>query len=127
MAKLTVMTKNEFPLEVTDKAIRKAIDVRQSDSELGNNFNIRVSCKGGSCAGISFNIDFDDEIEDSDWVKEFSVEDETIKVLVDTFSAPYLEGVVVDFVKNGLSEGFTFTGGDHIKRRCGCGNSFSID
>lgn len=116
----------KFPIEVTEKAVKKIIQVLEEDDELNESFSVRVSCKGGGCSGILFNLDFEDEVSDTDFKKTFSHDEKTIQVVVDPHSAPYLEGVTVNFVRTGLTEGFRFEGGDMVKRTCGCGKSFSV-
>lgn len=115
-----------FPILLTDNAIKQMIAVRDGDPDLGENFAVRVSCKGGGCSGIIFNLDFDNEFDDEDYQKKFSLDSKEILVVVDYTSAPYLEGLTVDFVKQGLTEGFKFEGGSKVKKTCGCGKSFSV-
>lgn len=123
---IQIKSNPKFPISVTETAYKKMIEFRDLDDSLPEDAVIRVSCKGGGCSGVLFNIDFDDEIEENDFVKEFSYNEKTIKVVVDPYSATPLQGVTVDFVQTGLVSGFRFEGGDKVKKTCGCGKSFSM-
>lgn len=116
----------QFPISLTDKAARQILKVRDGDPQLGESYAVRISCKGGGCSGIMYNLDFDDEIDDEDLVNEMSVDSSQIRIVTDPHSASYLQGLTVDFVRDGLTEGFKFEGASRVKRTCGCGQSFSV-
>ena len=48
-----------------------------------------------------------------------------IKVFVDPKSLAYLDGTELDFVREGLNEGFKFQN-PNVKDECGCGESFRV-
>ncbi|MEK7734746.1 MAG: iron-sulfur cluster assembly accessory protein, partial [Pseudomonadota bacterium] len=48
-----------------------------------------------------------------------------VKVIVDTKSLVYLDGTEVDFVREGVNEGFKFNN-PNVKDSCGCGESFNV-
>ena len=123
---IQIETKNKFPISVTEKAVQKIVATINEDEELDETFSVRVSCKGGGCSGILFNLDFDDEVSSDDYQKVFTSDNGTVNVVVDPYSAPYLEGVTVNYVQDGLIGGFKFEGGDKVKKSCGCGKSFSV-
>lgn len=126
MSDLIQIQKDDFPISVTDRALKEMLSVREDDEDLDESFSVRVSCKGGGCAGVQLNLDFDNKVSEMDFKKDFSYKDESIQVVVDAISAPYLKGVTVNFVRDGLVAGFKFEGGDVLKRQCGCGKSFSV-
>ncbi|GAB4344632.1 MAG: iron-sulfur cluster assembly protein IscA [Gammaproteobacteria bacterium] len=82
---------------------------------------LRVGVKPAGCSGLSYIMDFADEAGEDDTV----FEDHGIKVIVDSDSLPYIDGMVLDFSKEGLNEGFTFNN-PNVKSTCGCGTSFSV-
>jgi iron-sulfur cluster assembly protein len=47
------------------------------------------------------------------------------KVIIDPKSLAYLDGTELDFVKEGLNEGFKFNN-PNVRGECGCGESFNI-
>lgn len=106
--------------EVTAKAAGEIKRLLAEDDELLNSF-LRVRVIPGGCSGFSYEMGFDDSTEDND--KIFEVEG--VKVAIDEFSFPYIEGGILDF-----NDGLNGTG-FHIKNpnavgQCGCGSSFTV-
>ena len=87
----------------------------------GKGLGVRLGVKTTGCSGLAYVIEYADEVSVDDTV----FEDKGIKVIVDAKSLVYLDGTELDFVKEGLNEGFKFTNPNE-KNRCGCGESFSI-
>jgi len=87
----------------------------------GKGEGVRVGIKTSGCSGLAYVLEFVDVIEGEDSVFEsFGV-----KVIVDPKSLVYLDGTEMDFVKEGLNEGFKFTNPNQ-KGECGCGESFTV-
>jgi len=83
--------------------------------------NLRVGVKGGGCSGLSYEMDFDSNINSSDEL----FEDKGIKILIDKKSLLYLYGTELEF-SNGLNgKGFQFIN-PNASRTCGCGESFAV-
>ena len=82
---------------------------------------IRLGVRTSGCSGMAYVLEFVDEASDDDHV----FEDHGVKVFVDEKSLVYLEGTQLDFVREGLNEGFKFTN-PNISGECGCGESFNI-
>lgn len=87
----------------------------------GKGLGVRLGVKTTGCSGLAYVIEYADEVGVDDTV----FEEKGIKVIVDAKSLVYLNGTELDFVKEGLNEGFKFTNPNE-KSRCGCGESFSI-
>ena len=66
-------------------------------------------------------VNYADQVGSEDVV----FEDRGVKVIVDPESLRYIDGTVVDFVKQGLNEAFRFLN-PNIKGECGCGESFTV-
>ena len=107
-------------ISVTPKAAIKIASLRQ-EANLTNEHFIRVSVKGGGCSGLSYNLDFDDELKPGD--QEF--DNDGIKVICDLKSFLYLAGTVLDFSDGLNGKGFNFIN-PNASRTCGCGESFSV-
>ena len=107
-------------ITVSDKAKEKVIKLKH-DAKLDDTFRLRASVAGGGCSGLSYNLDFDDEVKPMD--QEF--EDKGIKVVVDMKSFLYLAGTELDFSDGLNGKGFYFNN-PNASRTCGCGDSFSV-
>ncbi|NDK57709.1 HesB/IscA family protein [Pontibacter fetidus] len=107
-------------ITVSDKAKEKVIKLKH-DAQLDDTFRLRASVAGGGCSGLSYNLDFDDEVKPMD--QEF--EDKGIKVVVDMKSFLYLAGTELDFSDGLNGKGFFFNN-PNASRTCGCGDSFSV-
>ncbi len=107
-------------ITVTDKAREKVFKLR-SDADLNDAYRLRASVAGGGCSGLSYQLDFDDEVRPMD--QEF--EDKGVKVVVDMKSFLYLAGTELDFSDGLNGKGFHFVN-PNASRTCGCGDSFSV-
>ncbi len=87
----------------------------------GKGVGLRLGVKTTGCSGMAYVIEFADDIHEEDQI----FEDHGIKVIVDPKSLIYLDGTQVDFVKEGLNEGFKFNN-PNAKDECGCGESFTV-
>jgi len=87
----------------------------------GKGVGLRLGVKTTGCSGMAYVIEFADEINKEDKV----FKDRGINVIIDPKSLIYLDGTEVDFVKEGLSEGFKFSN-PNAKDECGCGESFTV-
>lgn len=82
---------------------------------------IRVAVKTNGCSGLSYVIEY----VDVPLPEDMSFVSHGIHVFVDPKSLTYLDGVEMDWVRNGLNEGFDFKNPQE-KARCGCGESFTV-
>ena len=82
---------------------------------------LRLGVTETGCSGYSYVINYAEDIADSDVV----FEEKGVKVVVDPDALALIDGTVVDFVKNGLNEAFSFRN-PNIKGECGCGESFNV-
>ena len=88
---------------------------------IGLRLGVRLGVKTTGCSGLAYQLEYVDEIKPEDLV----FEDLGVKVLVDPKSLAYLQGTQLDFVKEGLNEGFRFNNPNE-RDRCGCGESFRV-
>lgn len=107
----------DFPLTITNAAIDAVNEALVEDGE--ENSFIRVAIQGGGCSGLQYKLDFDTEQRDDDYVWE----KDSIKLVVDGFSAVYLQGTTLDYTISLAGRGFQFIN-PNAKRKCGCGSSF---
>jgi iron-sulfur cluster assembly protein len=83
---------------------------------------LRVAVQGGGCSGFEYALGFDRGAQEGD--NEVAMHGVT--VVVDSFSAPYLQGATVDFV-NGLKESGFKIENPNVSASCGCGHSFQVE
>ncbi len=89
----------------------------------GEHVALRLSVKTTGCSGLSYVIDYVREPEDDDIVQTL---DQGYWIYVDRKSLPYLKGVHMDYVKQGLNYKLTFQNPNQTGQ-CGCGESFTVD
>lgn len=87
----------------------------------GKGIGLRLGIKTSGCSGLAYVLEFVDTLNEEDQV----FETHGVKVIVDTKSLVYLDGTQLDFVKEGLNEGFKFSN-PNVKDECGCGESFNV-
>jgi Iron-sulfur cluster assembly accessory protein len=104
--------------EVTSKAVTEI--KRLLEGESIPNAVLRVRVIPGGCSGFSYEMGFDDTTEDTDQV----FESEGVKVAIDEWSLPYLNGAVLDYMDGLQGTGFSIKN-PNAKGSCGCGSSFT--
>jgi len=87
----------------------------------GTGDGIRLGVRTTGCSGLAYVLEFVDQVQDSDEV----FESHGVKVFVDPKSLVYIDGTELDFVKEGLNEGFKFNN-PNVRGECGCGESFNV-
>ena len=87
----------------------------------GKGVGLRLGVRTSGCSGMAYVLEFADVINEDDVV----FEDHGVKVIIDGKSIVYLDGTEVDFVKEGLNEGFKFNN-PNANSECGCGESFHV-
>ncbi len=97
------------------KQIQKQLNKR------AKGIGLRLGVKEAGCTGFAYVIDYADELEDDDMV----FEEHGVKVIINESHMPYLDGVVLDYCREGINEAFKFHN-PNVKDTCGCGESFSV-
>ena len=106
-------------ITLTDTAAAKVKDLLDDEGEA--ELALRLAVRPGGCAGFSYEMFFDTEVDTDDVTADY---DGGVKVVVDRTSAQLLEGAVLDY-KDGLqASGFSINN-PNAQRTCGCGQSFS--
>jgi iron-sulfur cluster assembly protein len=105
-------------ISLTDIAAKK---IKQQISKRGQGLGIRVGVKTTGCSGLAYVLEFVDAAKPED----ACVECNECKIFIDPKSLPYIKGMTIDYVRNGLNEGFDFKNSLE-KDRCGCGESFRV-
>ncbi|SFN71607.1 iron-sulfur cluster assembly protein [Formivibrio citricus] len=87
----------------------------------GKGLGVRLGVKTSGCSGMAYKLEFVDVLSEDDVV----FESHGVKIFTDAKSLAYIDGTELDFVKEGLNEGFKFHN-PNIKSECGCGESFNV-
>ena len=87
----------------------------------GKGVGVRLGVKTTGCSGLAYKLEYVDEVAPEDVV----FENHGVKLLVDPKSLAYIDGTELDFVREGLNEGFRFNNPTE-RDRCGCGESFRV-
>ena len=111
-------TDTALDLTQTETAIEQVRKLLARDDRAGQ--GLRVAVTDGGCSGHSYKLDFDKERKSDDTVLEWS----GVRVYVDSASAPFLQGMVIDFETGLYGGGFKFSN-PNATATCGCGTSFS--
>lgn len=100
----------------------KAADhIRRSLAKRGKGIGVRLGVKTSGCSGMSYKIEFIDELNPDDLV----FESHGVHLVTDSDSLRYLDGTELDYAREGLNEGLKFHN-PNVKSQCGCGESFNI-
>ncbi|MBD1555769.1 iron-sulfur cluster assembly protein IscA [Vibrio sp. S9_S30] len=101
--------------EAATSRVRSFLDNR------GKGIGLRLGVKTTGCSGMAYVLEFVDVLNEEDKI----FEQDNVKIIIDPKSLVYLDGTELDFVKEGLNEGFQFNN-PNVKGECGCGESFNV-
>jgi iron-sulfur cluster assembly protein len=87
----------------------------------GKGVGLRVGVRTSGCSGLAYELEYADEVRPED----VRFESHGVTVVVDPKSIPYIDGMELDFAREGLNEGFKFNN-PNVRDACGCGESFSV-
>ena len=105
-------------ISVTERAAKK---IQQVLDRRGKGLGIRIGIKTTGCSGLAYVLEYVDNPQDTDQC----IECLGCQLFVDPKSSVYIKGLEVDYVRNGLNEGFEFNNPNE-RDKCGCGESFRI-
>jgi iron-sulfur cluster assembly protein len=111
-------TEAGFLLTLTESAAQKFRELA-SQEPAGEAEVLRVAIQGGGCSGFQYALGFDRGPQDGD----HELEAHGVRIVVDPFSAPYLQGAEIDFVDALMGAGFSIEN-PNVVASCGCGSSF---
>lgn len=105
-------------IEVTERA---ADHIRRSLTRHGSSIGLRLGIKTSGCSGFMYTVGYAASVDERDSV----FEQHGVRVVVDRKSLPFIDGMELDFVREGLNERFSFRN-PNVSAECGCGESFSV-
>ena len=106
-------------IKLTDKAAAHAKKYLEIDE---NGIFLRVGITTTGCSGFMYQVSTSAKKGNND----IELDSNGIKIITDKISYQYLNGLLIDFKKNGINEGFSFQN-PNADATCGCGESFSIN
>src|SRR5882762_8100203 len=117
----TIEQSDTTVVTLTAKAAVK-VSALMSEEPAGEAEVLRIAIQGGGCSGFEYALGFDRAAQSGDHVIEFH----GVKVVVDPFSAPYLQGSTIDFLEGLQESGFKIDN-PNVTAACGCGHSFQVE
>jgi iron-sulfur cluster assembly protein len=105
-------------ITLSDKAAKHVANYL---NKRGKGIGLRLGVRTSGCSGMAYKLEFVDESAGDDLI----FESKGVKVFVDPKSLPYLDGMELDYTREGLNEGFKFNN-PNVKDQCGCGESFNV-
>src|SRR5215472_777406 len=117
----TTRTRRERPkaVRLTDAAATRIQEIMLASD--GKYQGVRVGVVNGGCAGMSYTMDYAEEVKPLDEV----VEDKGVKIYIEPKAILFLIGTEMDFVREKLGARFVFNNPNQTAA-CGCGESVSI-
>ena len=106
-------------ISLTESAATKIKQLLAEEADVGV---LRIAIQGGGCSGFQYGLGFDTAAAEGD----LEVEQHGVTVVVDPFSAPYLQGAEVDYVDSIQAAGFAVNNPNAVSS-CGCGHSFQVE
>lgn len=107
-------------ITLTEPAERK---IRLQLKKRGHGIGIQIGVRTTGCSGLAYTLEYVDKLNDNTQYHISGPGD--FMILIDRRHEPYLHGMTVDYVRNGLNEGFEFKNPNE-RDKCGCGESFRI-
>src|SRR5680860_587488 len=109
-------------IQVSETAKKRVVNLMTEEGYDATKDYVRVGVKSGGCSGLSYELKFDNKIEESDKV----FEDNNVRILVDKKSFLYLVGTVLEYSGGLNGKGFVFNN-PNAQRTCGCGRVFPFN
>ncbi|MDE2255788.1 MAG: iron-sulfur cluster assembly protein IscA [Betaproteobacteria bacterium] len=107
-----------MPITLTESAAKHVANYL---AQRGKGVGVRLGVKTTGCSGLAYKLEYADVVSPEDQI----FESYGVKVLIDPKSLTYLDGTELDFVREGLQQGFKFNNPNE-RDRCGCGESFRV-
>ncbi len=108
-------------IKVSDTAKQRVVALMTESGFDASKDYVRVGVKSGGCSGLSYELRFDNKMDETDKV----FEDNSVRIIVDKKSFLYLAGTVLEYSGGLNGKGFVFNN-PNAQRTCGCGESFSL-
>jgi len=115
-----IVERTDSAIVLTESAAAKIRTLMAEEPE-GEASVLRIAVQGGGCSGFEYALGFDRAAQEGD----LELESHGVTVVVDPFSAPYLQGAEIDFLETIQEAGFKISN-PNATAACGCGHSFQV-
>ncbi|MCU0734370.1 MAG: iron-sulfur cluster assembly protein IscA [Methylotetracoccus sp.] len=105
-------------LSLTESAARQ---ISKQLARRGKGLGLRLGVRKSGCSGFAYVVDYADDVTPDDAV----FEQHGVKVVVRNQDLSFLNGIEVDYTREGINEAFRFNN-PNVKASCGCGESFAV-
>jgi iron-sulfur cluster assembly protein len=105
-------------VSLTESAARQ---IKKQLTKRGKGLGLKLGVKQSGCSGYAYTIEYADTLNDGDQV----FENHDVKVIVSADDLQYINGIELDYRREGINEAFQFNN-PNVKGTCGCGESFSV-
>src|SRR5256714_3466526 len=113
-------TQQTHNITITSKAAEKVTEFMKQEGK--DSLLLRVYVSGGGCSGLSYGMGFEEKADEDDHI----IEQNGVKVLVDSYSQRYLKGANIDYIESLMGSGFKINN-PNVTKSCSCGHSFSTE
>ena len=117
--RMATIERSDTVITLTEAAADKIKQLMAEENEVAV---LRVAVQGGGCSGFQYALGFDRGAQEGD----LELNMHGVEVVVDPYSAPYLQGATIDFL-NGLQESGFKIDNPNVSSSCGCGHSFQVE
>lgn len=107
-------------ITITVKAAEKIHEFMKEEVESSN--YLRMYVQGGGCSGLSYGMGFEKAPEEDDFI----IEENGVKILIDSYSVEHLQGANVDYIESLMGSGFKINN-PNVTKSCSCGSSFNTE
>ncbi len=101
--------------DAAEGVIRRLIESSDSGAS-----GLRIMVEEGGCSGLKYLLGLENTAQDGDQIYDFNA----VKIFVDPFSLPIIDGMTIDYVEGVEASGFVFDN-PNVGPKCSCGKSFS--
>ncbi|EIC30896.1 MULTISPECIES: HesB/IscA family protein [Methylomicrobium] len=103
---------------LTEKAAQQ---IKKQLEKRGTGVGLKLGIKKSGCSGYAYTLEYADQLQDNETV----FEEHGVKLIVKQDDLPYIDGMELDYRREGINEAFRFDN-PNVKATCGCGESFSV-
>jgi len=105
-------------ITLTENAARQ---IKKQLEKRGSGIGLKLGIKKSGCSGYAYTLDYAEQLNDGD----LAFENHGVKVIVEASDLEFVDGIELDYRREGLNEAFQFNN-PNVKGTCGCGESFSV-